>query len=152
VLLASLLLGSSSCDTTAGGGTTITPGGRGGDSRLQPEGGHEGESIGELDLRLDRLSTEQAELINASNEDPGKCEELCELAQAICEVKTKMCTIAEERVTDDEYQNLCRKAKQRCRDANDSCLRCVERHEGTQASTSDADAGCGGEPVPAVHE
>ncbi len=131
LLIPMLLLGLACDDPTAGG--TVTPGGRGGDSELDPEGEQEGESMGELDLRLDRLTAQQTKLIQASHEDPGTCEDLCELSRAICEVKTKMCTIAEERVADDEYQDLCRKAKQRCREASDSCVRCVEQHEGTRS-------------------
>ncbi len=129
------------CDQQGGGGTVV-PDGRGSDSELRPEGEHQGESMAELALRLDELTGRRASLVAASNEDSSKCEAVCELSRAICEVKTKMCTIAEERVTDPDYQNLCRKAKQQCSEASDSCIRCVER-----SSLSQPEASCEGSPV-----
>ncbi|KIG17447.1 hypothetical protein DB30_03148 [Enhygromyxa salina] len=135
------------CDQRSGGGT-ITPTGHGSDSKLTPEGEFEGESIDELDLRLRRLVEQSEQQVTSANLDTGKCEELCELSRAICEVKTKMCEIADERVGDDEYQDLCRVAKQRCQRASQSCVRCVEHHQ--RAARAD-DAGpepssCEGEP------
>jgi hypothetical protein len=127
----SLVLG---CDERGGGGTVV-PHGRGNDSGLRPEGEPEGESMDELALRLDKLVGDQPRLLAVSDDEPNKCEALCELSRAICEIKTKMCSIAEERVTDDEYQDLCRTAKQRCSDASDSCTRCVERSEGRGGGT-----------------
>jgi hypothetical protein len=127
----------SGCEARGGGGTVV-PNGTGGDSELRPEGDPEGESMAELNLRLDQLVGERSSL---SAGDPNECEALCELSRAICEVKTKMCSIAESQVTDEEYQNLCRKAKKRCSDASESCARCVERSEGRSGAAS-----CEGEP------
>lgn len=136
------------CDERGGGGTVV-PGERGSDSELEPEGEFEGESMDELEIRLDRLVEGQGQLVAAGNQDPDKCEELCELSQAICEVKTKMCEIADGRVADDEYQNLCRKAKQRCAKASQSCTRCVEHHQRAGSSSGSAEpADCRGEPEP----
>ncbi|MCA9685034.1 MAG: hypothetical protein KC457_22820, partial [Myxococcales bacterium] len=133
------------CDGRAGT-TTVTPGGGGSDSQLKPEGDFEGESIDELALRLDRLATQMRATVTAGTQSPDKCEELCELSQAICEIKGKMCEIADERVSDDDYQNLCRKAKQRCQEASQSCVRCVEHHQqGTPGL--EPEPGCGGEPT-----
>lgn len=128
------------CDGERGGGGSVVPHGGGADSELRPNGDPEGESMAELDLRLDKLTAERASLTSAGN-DPSKCEALCELSRAICEIKTKMCSIAEDQVTDEAYQDLCRKAKQRCSDASDSCVRCVERSEGRSGAT------CEGEPA-----
>lgn len=124
-LFAGVTVSALACDQGSSG-STVVPGGQGGDSELRPEGEFEGESIDELALRLDRL-TEQREQLVADNPDPSQCEGLCELSRAICEVKDKMCEIADERVADDEYQNLCRVAKQRCEQASDSCVRCVQQ-------------------------
>jgi hypothetical protein len=129
------------CDGERGSGGTVVPDGRGTDSGLRPEGDPEGESMAELNLRLDNLVAERANLGSAVTSDPNKCEELCELSRAICEVKTKMCTIADSQAADEDYQDLCRKAKQRCSDASDSCVRCVERSEGRNG------ASCEGEPA-----
>jgi hypothetical protein len=123
-----------------GGGGTVVPHGGGTDSGLRPDGDPEGESMAELDLRLDKLVAERASLTSVTD-DASKCEELCELSRAICEVKTKMCSIAESQVTDEDYQNLCRKAKQRCSDASDSCVRCVERNEGRGGASCEAEPG-----------
>jgi hypothetical protein len=123
-LVAGALAGTLACDQGSGG-STVVPSGQGGDSELAPEGEFEGESIDELVLRLNNLS-EQREQLVAGSQEPTQCEELCELSRAICEVKDKMCEIADERVADDEYQNLCRTAKQRCEQASSSCVRCVQ--------------------------
>ncbi|HLT35316.1 MAG TPA: hypothetical protein VK034_03500 [Enhygromyxa sp.] len=129
------------CDTRSSGGTVI-PTDEGVGTQIDPKGEFEGESIDELKIRLDRLSGQQEQLIGASSSDAGRCEELCELARSICEVKTKMCEIADERVSDDEYQNLCRQAKQRCQRASDSCVRCVQTHERSYKPGS-----CAGDPA-----
>ena len=124
VCLAGVLAHALACDQGSGGGTVV-PGGQGSDSELQPEGEFEGESIDELHLRLNQL-TEKREKLVSSGQDPKQCEDLCDLSRAICEIKDKMCEIADDRVADDEYQNLCRVAKQRCEQASDSCVRCVQ--------------------------
>lgn len=131
------------CDERSSGGTVI-PTDEGVGTTIDPKGEFEGESIDELKIRLDRLVGQQEQLVAASSSDAGKCEELCELSRAICEVKTKMCDIADERVADDEYQNLCRQAKQRCQRASDSCIRCVQNHERSYQGT------CEGEPANAT--
>jgi hypothetical protein len=142
VVLASL----AACDPRGSAGT-VTPTGHGSDSQLEPEGSFEGESIDELQVRLDRLGEEQQKRLHAGNQDPAKCEELCELSRAICEVKTKMCELADERVGDDEYQNLCRAAKQRCRQASDSCVSCVQHHErASHSGATPAPVSCEGAP------
>lgn len=142
VLLALTLGFGLACDGERGGGGTVVPHGGGTDSGLRPSGDPEGESMAELDLRLDELTSERASLTSLGD-DPSKCEALCELSRAICEIKTKMCSIAEDQATDDGYQDLCRKAKQRCSDASDSCTRCVERSEGRSGGS------CEGEPAAA---
>ncbi len=143
------LMSLAACDERSGsGGATVTPGGHGEDSELKPEGDFEGESIDELDLHIKRLSDDRDSLISAGNRDPGKCEELCELSRSICEVQTKMCEIADGRVADDDYQNLCRKAKQRCQNASSSCIRCVEHHEHSSGAAVPEPASCGGDPEP----
>jgi hypothetical protein len=124
-LIAVGLVCSVACDAGSSG-NTVVPSGQGGDSELEPEGEFEGESIDELLLRLNKLSGQREQLVTSSSQDPQQCEELCELSRAICEVKDKMCEIADERVADDEYQNLCRVAKQRCEQASNSCVRCVQ--------------------------
>ncbi|NVB40040.1 hypothetical protein G6O69_19500 [Pseudenhygromyxa sp. WMMC2535] len=134
------------CDERGGASTVIPTGGGGGDSQLKPEGEFEGESIDELDLRLERLTEEHEARIAAGTNDPSECEALCELSQAICEVKTKMCEIADDRVSDSEYQMLCRKAKQRCEQASDSCVRCVEHNQDAASAGAEAGSSCAGEP------
>lgn len=117
------------CDQRGSEGVSVAPSAHGTDSQLEPEGEFEGESIDELAIRLHRLVDAQDSLVAAGTKDASKCEELCQLSRAICEVKTKMCEIADERVADDEYQDLCRQAKQRCQDSFESCSHCVQRHE-----------------------
>jgi hypothetical protein len=143
--LLGIILTAASCDARSSGGTVI-PTDHGSDSQLTPEGDFEGETMGELSSRLDRLLANQDQLMAASSKDAGKCEELCELSRAICEVKTKMCEIADTRVFDDEYQNLCRQAKQRCQRASESCVRCVAHHERVNQLHRPGPGSCEGEP------
>lgn len=152
-LALALGLSGSACDAR-GGTHTISPTGPNGvDSGLAPQGGFEGESMAELAARLEKLVESQDAMVAAANQDTDKCEDTCELSRSICDVKTKMCRIADEQVTNDEFQNLCRKAKQRCGDASQSCIRCVEHHE--RASQNGDGADCRGEssaPEPAEPE
>ena len=138
---ACLCLALGACDTRGSAGS-VTPGGSlGNDSELRPEGEFEGESIDELRLRLDHLVEDQKRQVQAAAKDASECEELCELSKAICEVKTKMCEIADERIGDDEYQNLCRRAKLRCQEASESCVRCVRHHQRSDEATEPATCG-----------
>ena len=141
VISCACLLGLAACESGSSAGS-VTPGGAGGvDSGLHSEGEFEGESAAELDAKLQRLVADHELKLSAAEQDGKTCEELCEISRAICEVKTKMCEIADERVSDPEYQDLCRRAKQRCSEASDSCVRCVQHHE---ASSRDAAGDCGG--------
>ncbi len=141
ILLATIVLASGlGCDGERAGGASVVPGGSGNDSELRPYGDPEGESMGELELRLDKLVEKQTSLVAAGESDPSKCEALCELSRAICEIKTKMCSIAEDRTTDEDYQNLCRQAKQRCSAASDSCVRCVGRSESHGGGTCEGES------------
>jgi len=151
LILIAVTLGASACDTRGSSGASVTPHGRVGDSELQPEGEFEGESINELAARLERLVARRDLQVSAANSEAGKCKELCELSHTICEVKTKMCEIADEHVSNDEYQDLCRRAKQRCREASDSCVRCVEHHQSGGPLTPEPGtcSGVAGEPDPA---
>jgi hypothetical protein len=140
-----LLAGSLGCGPTAGTGAgTVSPGGAH-DGELQGEGRQEGESADELELRLRRLVSEQESLIVPANSEAGTCEDLCSLATSICGIKEKLCNIADRHPTDPSYTQLCREAKQECRESQDSCIRCVERH----ASPSD---GADAEPAAAPRE
>lgn len=140
-----LALSLAACDQGSSGGSVV-PGGHGTDSDLQPQGGYEGETFDELRLRLDRLEQQREQAKSLGNHDPDKCEELCELSRSICEVQSKMCEIADERPSDSEYQNLCRVAKQRCQQASDSCVQCVQHHQrmGTSGPAGEPD-NCGGD-------
>jgi hypothetical protein len=148
LIAACLSMATLACDEARSGGASVVPHSDGVGTSLTPEGSFEGESIDELKIRLDRLVGQQDRLTAASSTDAGKCEELCELSRAICEVKTKMCELADAHVSDGEYQDLCRQAKQRCQRASDSCIRCVQTHERAYGSGFPRDSGsCAGEPA-----
>lgn len=133
----------SACTTTGGGPTPINPGepGAHGD---QPEGWGEGDSRDELKARLTRLVEQQRVMATAAAASAGACEDICSLATSICGVQEKLCSIADEHPGEDEYQGLCREAKQECRAAQDDCIGCVEKHtksgstEGASASSEAA--------------
>ena len=117
------------CGPTAGGGT-VTPGtSGGGGSDPDPQGATEGEGMGELHKRLDDLVGRERSLRPAAASDGGKCEQLCDLATSICGVQEKLCDLADDHPDDDAYQGLCREARNECREAQDSCIRCVEANQ-----------------------
>jgi len=126
--LALALLPTSGCRRVAGP-STVTP--EVGDERARPDaaGPHEGDSALELDARRKRLRDDQEQLVPVASEDPAKCEDVCSLATSIGGVKEKLCNIADEHPGDDDYQELCRKAKQECQQAQEACVGCVERHQ-----------------------
>jgi hypothetical protein len=121
------------CRTTAGS-STVTPGGGSDapDEGAEPEGRDEGDNVGDLRARLQRLHVDHQRL--SSQDDGGgfgQCEELCDLATKICSVKESLCEIAAEHPGDDAYQGLCREAQHECREAGESCVRCAESDGGT---------------------
>lgn len=125
------------CGPVASGGGAVTPGGNGNTPEgADPEGEQEGNDVGALEQRLERLSSEQDAQVKASDGSFGACEELCSLASSICTVKEKLCEVADRHPGEEEYQGLCRKAELECSEAEDSCVACVEgreRREGAAA-------------------
>ncbi len=129
----------SACGPTAGGGGTVTPGGNNAvPDGPDPDGRDEGNNIGDLKARLDRLRTKQAEMASESEASFGVCEDLCSLASSICSVKEKLCDIADQHPGEEEYQGLCRKAELECGEAEDSCVACVEARDAAEAEKSSA--------------
>lgn len=125
--LATLVAG---CGPSAAGGGTVTPGGNGNvPDGSDPEGRDEGDDIGDLKARLERLSTAQAEKASTSDTSFGVCEDLCSLASGICTVKEKLCEVADRHPGEEEYQGLCRKAELECSEAEDACVTCVQARE-----------------------
>jgi hypothetical protein len=122
------------CRPTASGGTvTPTGGGDAPDEGADPEGRDEGDNVGDLRARLQRLHVDHERLSSQQGGGFGQCEDLCDLATKICSVKESLCEIAEDHPGDDAYQGLCREAQHECREANESCVRCAEKNGGTVA-------------------
>ncbi len=119
---------STGCGPTAGG--TVTPGARPADTKdgADPLGTQEGDSIPELEKRLERLSGEQAARMDDAMEDAQACHDLCSLSASICEVQVKLCDIADRHPQESTYQALCREGQQECREAQASCEDCVGEH------------------------
>lgn len=130
----------SGCQPQASGGGTVTPGGNGAvTDGPGPDGHDEGNNIGDLRARLQRLGVEHAAMSSNVDASFNVCEDLCSLASNICTVKEKLCDIADDHPGEDEYQDLCRKAELECGEAEDSCVSCVEnreRHEEAASSNS----------------
>lgn len=128
------------CQPGARGAGTVTPGGNGAVSEGPgPEGPNEGNNIGDLEARLDRLRVQHTKVSHSSDGSFGVCEDLCSLASQICTVKEKLCEIADRHPGEDEYQGLCRKAELECNEAEDSCVDCVEaRESSSEAAPSSA--------------
>ncbi len=119
---------STGCSPTAGG--TVTPGTRPATTKdgTDPVGAQEGDSIPELQKRLERLSGEQALRMSDAMDDAEACHDLCSLSASICEVEVKLCEIADRHPQESSYQALCREAQQECREAQASCEDCVGEH------------------------
>lgn len=136
VILGAMLL-MASCGPSASGGGTVTPGGNGNvREAADPEGDEEGNDVGALRERLDRLSHEQNQRVGASDGSFGACEDLCSLASSICTVKEKLCEVADRHPGEEEYQGLCRKAELECSEAEDSCVACVETRESREEAAA----------------
>lgn len=116
------------CGPTAGG--TVTPGARTPETRdgPGPVGTQEGDSVPELEQRLQRLTGEQAARMDDAMTDTKACHDLCSLSASICEVEVKLCDIADRHPQEGAYQELCREAQQECREAQTSCEDCVGEH------------------------
>ena len=91
-----------------------------------PMGPQEGDSVPELELRLDRLTTEQSAYAGEAMGDAKACQDLCSLSASLCEVQVKLCDIADSRPSETSYQNLCREAQHECNEAQNSCEACVD--------------------------
>jgi hypothetical protein len=139
-LLGSYLL-AAGCGPSASGGGTVTPGGNGNaPDGSDPEGQEEGDDVGALRQRLERLSTQQHEKASGSDGSFGACEDLCSLASSICTVKEKLCEVADRHPGEEEYQGLCRKAELECSEAEDSCVACVETRESREGAAASSPA------------
>ncbi|MCR9164712.1 MAG: hypothetical protein ACE37F_33960 [Nannocystaceae bacterium] len=115
--------------TASGGGKPVTPGLRG-DTREGPDpiGVQEGDSVPELEKRLERLRGEQAARMDDAMADTQACHDLCSLSASICEVQVKLCDIADRHPQEGSYQALCREGQQECQEAMSSCEDCVGEH------------------------
>lgn len=129
LVLLTLLMGNG-CLPSAGAGTA-TPGTGGGDApeRSDTHGEHELEDRTTLSARLERLKAKRTQVVAPAMSDAAVCEDLCSLSSSICEVKEKLCSLADRHPADESYQALCREARLECREAQDSCIRCVQGHE-----------------------
>lgn len=135
--LAVATLAGAGCGPSASGGGTVTPGGNGNvRDGAEPEGQEEGNDVGALRDRLERLSSEQHQRASASDGSFTACEDLCSLASSICTVKEKLCEVADRHPGEEEYQGLCRKAELECSEAEDSCVACVETRESREEAAA----------------
>jgi hypothetical protein len=137
VIFGSCLLATGCGQAASGAGGTITPGGNGNvRDAADPEGDAEGNDVGALRERLERLSRDQDAKASGSDGSFGACEDLCSLASSICTVKEKLCEVAERHPGEEEYQGLCRKAELECSEAEDSCVACVEARESREEAAA----------------
>lgn len=128
VLASALLWATASCGPSNTTGT-VTPDRTTGPVELSPKGQPDDNSMGGLRKRLEGFRAKKASIVSASTSDPAVCEELCKLASDICEVQVKLCDLADDRPDDEQYQGLCREAKNECHEAQESCVRCVESNK-----------------------
>lgn len=136
------------CGPTAGG--TVTPGTRTPGTRegTGPSGTQEGDSVPELEKRLERLSGEQAARMDDAMTDTQACHDLCSLSASICEVEVKLCDIADRHPQEGSYQQLCREAQQECHEAEATCEDCVGEHTGDSSPEAPVTEPAESETVP----
>lgn len=118
------------CDARSGTGPTVAPGTTDTREGARPDGIQEGDSLPELEKRLERLTGEQAARMDDAMEDSKACHDLCSLSASICEVQVKLCDIADRHPQESSYQQLCREGQQECQEAQASCEACVGEHAG----------------------
>ena len=147
-LLTCLVMASACTTGRVAEGPSVTPG-EPGEHAHQPEGWNEGDSRDELEARLRRLVEQEGAMKSAASASAGACEDICSLATSICGVQEKLCSIADRHPGEDEYQGLCREAKQECRAAQEDCIACVEKHA---QPTADAKAAATETTVPEATE
>lgn len=121
------------CTPSAGTQGTTPPGGQGTRDEPIPTGHMEGDSVPELQERLERLTGAQAARMSDAEVDTQACHDLCSLSVSICEVEVKLCEIADRHPQEGSYQKLCREAQQECQEAQTSCEDCAGEHAGDTA-------------------
>lgn len=58
------------------------------------------------------------------DEAGGRCQLICDLADATCDLESKICDLAARHPGDARYGDLCRRAEDDCRLAADACQQC----------------------------
>ena len=122
------MLVAAACAPSAAQRSTVSPEREHARPGAEAMGPHEGDSVGELRERLERLRVQQVELVPQAAQDTETCEALCSLSTSICSVQEKLCDLADQHAANEEYQSLCREARLECREAEKSCIACVEAH------------------------
>jgi hypothetical protein len=146
--LAALLCAASfACDARIGEPGTVTPGERPPPDAEDGEGEHAGSSVGELQMRLDTLTSKRDATLETAMSDVDTCEQLCDLATSICEVAKRLEVIANRNAGNESYQVLERQAQLECREAMESCTNCVGGFENQGPPPQEDEAGKSEEPT-----
>ena len=59
-----------------------------------------------------------------SDDDPGRCQRVCEIAAAICALEDQICGLVPRHRDDSRYQAACDRAAADCQLANEACHAC----------------------------
>ena len=102
---------------------------------------HAGSTLGELEMRLDSLTTKRDAALESAMSDVDTCEDLCSLASSICEVAKRLEVIANRNAGNESYQQLSRQAQLECREAMESCTNCVSGFEGQDPEPPEPEPG-----------
>lgn len=129
-LLIAAAVGTGCTPSASGSVAPGTPAGGGTKDGAAPVGTQEGDTVPELEKRLERLTGEQEARMADALADTKACHDLCSLSASICEVQVKLCDIADRHPQESSYQDLCREGQQECREAQASCEACVDEHQG----------------------
>lgn len=60
------------------------------------------------------------------DEQPTRCERVCDLADATCDLEAQICDLASRHPREQRYQRACERAEQQCEAAMDACDRCED--------------------------
>lgn len=65
-----------------------------------------------------------SEQLNRSEEEPGRCQRVCEIAAAICALEDQICGLVPRHRDDARYQAACDRSAADCQLANEACHAC----------------------------
>jgi hypothetical protein len=61
---------------------------------------------------------------DADGDEAGRCQRICDLAEATCELQSRICALADDHTGEERYVAACTRADDDCRRASEACRGC----------------------------